>query len=197
MIMEGRTGMDTSKAQTDKSAKSSMLTKSMSDVGMNQGTANTASSLESGKDEMLHEMHRQLKAASKVVINLKTKLEELSHQNMILSDSERKLQTKISSLETQLQEQRVVLMTQVEELQKECKRLRESEILNKSTTNLQEHSEDSASVADANKKVRLAQEQMAKVMAKDRKEIQEWANKCRSLEIALTTSKVTFINTMI
>jgi hypothetical protein len=106
------------------------------------------------REEILQEMYRQLKTASRIISNLKLKVEELSLEN--------------------------------------CQLFARNGILEKPAIKLEsvDQQPDHVSAIDANKKVRLAQDQMAKVMAIDRREIQEWISKCKSLEQQLENSKV-------
>jgi hypothetical protein len=105
-------------------------------------------------EEILQEMYRQLRTASRIISNLKLKVEELSVQNNQL--------------------------------------LSKNHFLEKPTTRKDDVGQQSENVLgiDANKKIRLAQDQMAKVMATDRREIQEWISKCKILEQKLEKSKV-------
>ncbi len=96
---------------------------------------------------------------------MKSKMEDLTKQNDQLI-SEQELNRKKSQSLTQ----------QVEKLTAELSKMREQ-------------SEEISGI-DANKKVRLAQDQMAKVMAKDRRELQEWISKCNILEQRISTCKV-------
>ncbi len=131
---------------------------------------------------MFQEMHKQLKAASRIISNLKSRIEDLTKRNDQLT-------FEITSLEKTGKDQLKVhreksqsLTDQIEKLTSELSKTRD-EI---STV----HQQEETSGIDANKKIRLAQDQMAKVMAKDRRELQEWISKCNALEQRIATCKV-------
>lgn len=155
-----------------------------------------SSRIENSNDEILHEMHRQLKAASRIVMNLKSKVEDLTKHNAQLQESQRENLLKIEELEKINQELQGMinpsslnLTEELDLLKTEIRRLKEQEIA-KSKPDRSENSDSLSSIADANKKVKLAQDHMAKMIARHRREVQDWVSKCESLEKNVETSKV-------
>ncbi len=152
---------------------------------------------ESANDEILNEMHRQLKAASRIVMNLKSKVEELSKQNTILTESEQQLVATVAHLKKlEIEHQLMfdnksgILMKELDRVKQETNRLQEQELTLKSKLQSYENPEGIPDFVDANKKVRLAQDQMAKVIARHRREQQEWKARNELLESKVLTCKV-------
>ena len=148
---------------------------------------------ESTNDDMLHEMHRQLKAASRIMINLKSKVEDLTKRNEVLADSEQNLKQKLSDLEKWKLQHEDPASSIIEErdlLRSELKQLKEAEQAFKSTMNAQENPDGLTGVLEANRKVKLAQDQMAKLIARHRREFQDWILKSEKLEKSIQIDKV-------
>jgi hypothetical protein len=171
----------------------------MDEVRPSQSLLTNTNSLnsESANDEILNEMHRQLKAASRIVLNLKSKVEELSKQNALLSESEQKLAAKIDHLvKNEIERQEMwnqkseSLMQEILTLKKETNRLQEQELALKSKLQAYENPDGVPDFVDANKKVRLAQDQMAKVIARHRREQKEWMARSETLESKVLLCKV-------
>ncbi len=149
---------------------------------------------ESENDEIINEMHRQLKAASRIVLNLKSKVEELCKQNALLSESEQHLAAKVSALEKSEIGRHEICDQKSENLMQELKRIKQEKIRlqEQELARLQayENPDGIPDFVDANKKVRLAQDQMAKVIARHRREQQEWMTKSETLESKVLLCKV-------
>ena len=144
-------------------------------------------------DEILHELHGQLKAASRIVQNLKYRVEELTNQNNSLSQSESDLQRRSSSQEKIIQDLRChqsALMEEVEKLRKSS----ESNEHSVSDSSMGETAENGMGI-DLAKIKKLAQEQMAKLIARHRSELQEWRSRYKALEDTFRRSQVIIVFT--
>ena len=129
-------------------------------------------------------MHKQLKAATRIISNLKSKVEELTNQNSRVSLD--LAQTKKSAIDQQesYRLRSETLMRQIEDMRKDAFAKQAKFVT---------HEHDEGTGIDADRKVRLAQDQMAKVMAKYRRELQDWAAKYSDLEEKLQICKVKLV----
>ena len=144
--------------------------------------------MELNHDEILHELHGQLKAASRIVQNLKYRVEELTNQNNSLSQSESDLQQRSLSQEKVIRDLRChqsALMEEVEKLRKGSESFEHSV----PDSSISETAENGIGI-DIAKIKKLAQEQMAKLIARHRSELQEWRSKYKALEDMLRRSQV-------
>ena len=145
-------------------------------------------------EDLLHEMHKQLKAASRIISNLKTRVEELDAQTRSFKLIEADLHTKIQSLEKEIKG-KVELCEQKElyirnELHKRKPETAQMEVSDKDSKSSMGQETLESCLAEANKKLKLAQDQMARIIAKDRRELQDWVLKCQVLERNESRAKV-------
>ena len=123
----------------------------------------------SEREEILDEMHKQLKTASRIISSLNSKVEDLTKQNADLS-------AELSSVRLVLKDNRI------KDSKSEAPKTKDAK------PRVDEMDDDTGGL-NADKKIKLAQDQMAKLMLKNRKEVQDWSSKCSDLERNLQKCK--------
>ena len=127
---------------------------------------------------LLEEMHKQLRAASRVIQCLKARVEELAVGRSELLETEADLEQRLARA---LQSE-AALLARVAELEAAAARRvaspYEAEALDGATV-----------LAEAQRRAKLSQDQLAKTMALHRKEVEEWTARCRRLEETVRCSE--------
>ena len=153
--------------------------------------------MEYQNDEILHELHGQLKAASRIVQSLKNQIQDLKSKNEAYADSERKLLAKLADRELLVKELTILNQTtsfaltqEKEKSVSEAKLLKENDGCSKSIASTYERTDNLGKSLDSDKKLKLAQDHMAKLIARHRNELQEYMSKVGKLNIVINKCKV-------